>query len=292
MPNFGQEALARSKVYFTGRLEPHATADTHSPTHAAPGQLKVTPAGRQQGNCRAAIELSPSISCNIWMCGAQVVSYQASRPARSICKHAIVAQAAATEVKRAKVPAQLEEGDLPMNTFSPKKPFKAKIKSVERIVGPKATGETCHIIVDTNGDIPFWEGQSYGVIPPVRFIQYAAVHQPWGCRCVCLPNAANTVQGVKVNSKGKEVPLGARLYSIASTRYGDNFDGETASLCVRRATYWDPENQAEDPAKKGICSNFLCAAVLVILYLRAGKTKVDCAICIAAATPSLETRSL
>ena len=68
------------------------------------------------------------------------------------------------------------------------------------------------------------------------------------------------MQGVKVNSKGKEVPLGARLYSIASTRYGDNFDGQTASLCVRRATYWDPEKQAEDPAKKGICSNFLCAA--------------------------------
>lgn len=50
---------------------------------------------------------------------------------------------------------------------------------------------------------------------------------------------------------------GARLYSIASTRYGDEFDGQTASLCVRRATFWDPEKQAEDPEKKGICSNFL-----------------------------------
>lgn len=56
---------------------------------------------------------------------------------------------------------------MPINTFSPKKPFKGKIKSVERIVGPKATGETCHIVIETNGDIPFWEGQSYGVIPPV-----------------------------------------------------------------------------------------------------------------------------
>ena len=26
--------------------------------------------------------------------------------------------------------------------------------------------------------------------------------------------------------------------------------GQTASLCVRRATYWDPEMKAEDPAKK------------------------------------------
>lgn len=134
--------------------------------------------------------------------------------------------------EKAKVPLEMEEMELPLNTFSPKKPFKAKIKSVERIVGPKATGETCHIVIETNGDIPFWEGQSYGVIPP----------------------------GTKVNSRGKEVPHGTRLYSIASTRYGDYFDGKTASLCVRRAVYWDPEKQAEDPEKKGICSNFLCDA--------------------------------
>jgi len=34
--------------------------------------------------------------------------------------------------------------------------------------------------------------------------------------------------------------------------------GKTGSLCIRRATYWDPELKADDPAKKGICSNFLC----------------------------------
>eukprot|EP01023_Acetabularia_acetabulum_P009199 TRINITY_DN1406_c0_g2_i2.p1 TRINITY_DN1406_c0_g2~~TRINITY_DN1406_c0_g2_i2.p1 ORF type:complete len:350 (+),score=67.83 TRINITY_DN1406_c0_g2_i2:173-1222(+) len=129
-------------------------------------------------------------------------------------------------------PASLEDIGLPMNTFSPKKPFTAKIKSVERIVGPKATGETCHIIIETNNDIPFVEGQSYGVIPP----------------------------GTKINSKGKEVPHGTRLYSIGSSRYGDFYDGNTTSLCVRRATYWDPEMNAEDPAKKGICSNYLCDA--------------------------------
>ena len=79
----------------------------------------------------------------------------------------IVAQAAATGATKSKVPTELEEGELPLNTFSPKKPFKAKVKSVEKITGPKATGETYHIIIDTKGDIPFWEGQSYGVIPPV-----------------------------------------------------------------------------------------------------------------------------
>mmetsp|Transcript_27540 Transcript_27540/g.110335 ORF Transcript_27540/g.110335 Transcript_27540/m.110335 type:complete len:231 (-) Transcript_27540:626-1318(-) len=49
-------------------------------------------------------------------------------------------------------------------------------------------------------------------------------------------------------------------YSIASTRYGDDMTGQTASLCVRRATYWDPELGREDPAKKGVCSNYLCDA--------------------------------
>jgi ferredoxin--NADP+ reductase len=68
------------------------------------------------------------------------------------------------------------------------------------------------------------------------------------------------LQGTKVNSRGKEVPHGVRLYSIASSRYGDSFDGMTTTLCVRRATYWDPEMGKDDPAKKGICSNFLCDA--------------------------------
>ena len=49
-----------------------------------------------------------------------------------------------------------------------------------------------------------------------------------------------------------------RLYSIASTRYGDLLDGNTISLCVRRAEYFDPITGQKDPAKKGVCSNFLC----------------------------------
>lgn len=93
------------------------------------------------------------------------------------------AQVPITVDDKAKIPKELEEGDVPLNTFSPKKPFKAKIKSVERIVGPKATGETCHIIVETNGDIPFWEGQSYGVVPPVSCL----LHQ---CSFACIVSAS------------------------------------------------------------------------------------------------------
>lgn len=159
----------------------------------------------------------------------QSLQSRSSRPAQlRVCAQ----QVAVEKGEKAKVASGLEGSDVPVNTFNNKKPFKGKVKSVERIVGPKATGETCHIIIETNGDIPFHEGQSYGVVPP----------------------------GIKVNSKGKEMPHGVRLYSIASTRYGDNFDGQTASLCVRRATFWDNEKNAEDPAKKGLCSNFLCDA--------------------------------
>jgi ferredoxin--NADP+ reductase len=131
--------------------------------------------------------------------------------------------------KVASLPLELEAAtEPPLNTYKNKQPYIGTIKSVERIVGPNATGETCHIIIDHNGDVPYWEGQSYGIIPPGE------------------------------NPKKPGTPNTVRLYSIASTRYGDEFDGKTASLCVRRAVYWDPELGAEDPAKKGICSNFLC----------------------------------
>jgi len=118
---------------------------------------------------------------------------------------------------------------MPDNTFKPKSPFEGKIISVERIVGPKATGETCNIVIDHFGKMPYIEGQSYGVIPP------------------------------GTNPKNGK-PNKVRLYSIASSRYGDDMTGKTTTLCVRRATYWCPEMGKEDPAKKGVCSNFLCDA--------------------------------
>jgi ferredoxin--NADP+ reductase len=122
-----------------------------------------------------------------------------------------------------------DKSTMPDNTFKPKSPFEAKIVSVKRIVGPKATGETCDVVIDHGGDMPYIEGQSYGVIAP------------------------------GVNPKNGK-PNKVRLYSIASSRYGDDMTGKTTTLCVRRATYWCPELKADDPAKKGVCSNFLCDA--------------------------------
>lgn len=59
------------------------------------------------------------------------------------------AQATSTKLVKKDVPLKLEEGPMPLNTFNNKAPFKATVRSVERIVGPKATGETCHIIIET-----------------------------------------------------------------------------------------------------------------------------------------------
>jgi len=120
-----------------------------------------------------------------------------------------------------------DQKTVPTNTYKNKTPFTGKVVSTKRIVGPKATGETCHIIIDHNSEFPYWEGQSWGVVPP----------------------------GVRERD-GK--PNAVRLYSIASSRYGDDMSGKTGSLCVRRATYWCPDLKADDPAKKGVCSNFLC----------------------------------
>eukprot|EP00798_Chlamydomonas_sp_ICE-L_P013125 gene13125-3445_t len=197
--------------------------------------------GEERENTRAVVVLGTSFSGTIERIGRQTMKMSTSRAglrafsgrkAMSVRAMAAPTNGSLTDVKKYTVPTVLEEGEMPMNTFNNKKPFTARIRSVERIVGPKATGETMHIIVETDGDIPFWEGQSYGVIPP----------------------------GTKVNSRGKEVPHGVRLYSIASSRYGDDFDGKTTSLCVRRALYSDPETGEDDPAKKGICSNYLCDA--------------------------------
>jgi len=122
-----------------------------------------------------------------------------------------------------------DQSNIPVNTYKAKAPYVGKVVSVKRIVGPKATGETCDVVIDTGKDIPYWEGQSFGVIPP------------------------------GTNPKNGK-PNTVRLYSIAASRYGDDMSGAQTTLCVRRATYWCPELGAEDPAKKGICSNYLCDA--------------------------------
>jgi len=120
-----------------------------------------------------------------------------------------------------------DQSAVPVNTYKTKSPFVGKVVSTKRIVGPQATGETCDIVIDHEGKMPYWEGQSYGVVPP------------------------------GVNPKNGK-PNSVRLYSIASSRYGDDMTGNTATLCVRRATYWCPELKADDPPRRE-CALTSCA---------------------------------
>ena len=126
--------------------------------------------------------------------------------------------------------------NLPLNTYKNKAPLTGSIVSVKRIVGANAPGEVCHVHINSGPTFKYWEGQSLGVIPP----------------------GVQVANGKPGEKPGK--PHTVRLYSIASTRYGDDLDGNTVSLCVRRAVYWDKELGKEDPAKKGVASNFLCDA--------------------------------
>jgi ferredoxin--NADP+ reductase len=116
-----------------------------------------------------------------------------------------------------------EKKDIPVNIYRPSNPFTARCISNEVLVRPGAPGDTRHVKFDISGsELRYLEGQSIGVIPP----------------------------GTDKNGK----PHKLRLYSIASTRYGDDGDGKTISLSVKRLEYKHPETSE---TVLGVCSNFI-----------------------------------
>jgi ferredoxin--NADP+ reductase len=122
----------------------------------------------------------------------------------------------------------LEEIGTPPAVFAKaSKPAQAKVLGRTRIITESAPGDIQHILLKLPTGMHYIEGQSLSVIPPGTNPKTGKAHKP-------------------------------RLYSIASTRYGDALDGNTVSLCVRRALYEDPVSGLEDPTKAGVCSNFLC----------------------------------
>ena len=139
---------------------------------------------------------------------------------------------AGTEVKQAQHWLEhLDDGSnsLPLNFAKASNPTTATLLARTRIISNDAPGDIQHIVLRLPQGMHYVEGQSLSVIPP----------------------------GLDAKTNRKHSP---RLYSIASTRYGDALDGNTVSLCVRRAEYYDPVTNQVDPAKKGVCSNFLCDA--------------------------------
>jgi hypothetical protein len=118
-------------------------------------------------------------------------------------------------------------GDVPVNFAKPQAPVTATVLGRAKLITDDAPGDIEHVIMRLPVGFNYVEGQSLSVIPPGIDPKTGRNHKP-------------------------------RLYSIASTRYGDLLDGSTISLCVRRAEYIDPNTGEKDPAKQGVCSKFLC----------------------------------
>ena len=115
---------------------------------------------------------------------------------------------------------------VPVNTYRPKNPFVGKCVDIYDLVQEGGVGTCRHMTFDLAGGDPqleYIEGQSIGIIPP----------------------------GEDENGK----PHKLRLYSIASTRHGDNLEDHTVSLCVRKLEYKDPETNEH---VEGVCSSYLC----------------------------------
>ncbi|MFM2302665.1 MAG: hypothetical protein RLZZ135_68 [Cyanobacteriota bacterium] len=121
-------------------------------------------------------------------------------------------------------PAKKAHADVPVNIYRPNAPFIGKCVSNDNLLGEGGIGMVQHVKFDISaGDLSYFEGQSIGIVPPGK------------------------------DPKGKNQKL--RLYSIASTRHGDDVNDKTVSLCVRKLEYKD-EKTGKDI--EGVCSTFLC----------------------------------
>ena len=132
----------------------------------------------------------------------------------------------ATDIATVQAQHWLEDIGVPTNFAKPTAPVDATVLGRMSLISDDAPGDIQHVLLKLPEGFHYVEGQSLSVIPP------------------------------GLTDQGK--PQKPRLYSIASTRYGDLLDGSTVSLCVRRAEYYDPISGQVDPDKAGVCSNFLC----------------------------------
>jgi ferredoxin--NADP+ reductase len=118
--------------------------------------------------------------------------------------------------------APVSHADVPVNLYKPKDPFIGTVTGNYSLLTEGAIGRVNHITFDlSEGNLHYVEGQSIGIIP----------------------------DGEDANGK----PHKLRLYSIASTRHGDNCEGGTVSLCVRQLQY-----EKDGSTINGVCSTFLC----------------------------------
>ena len=120
-------------------------------------------------------------------------------------------------------PPRTNHEQIPLNLYRVSRPGFARAISNVRLT-PTTHDDVRHIVLDLDAlDYHFLEGQSLGVLTP--------------------------------GTDGKGHANKLRLYSIASTRLGDDRRGRSASICVKRVIYRDPATGEE---RHGVASNFLC----------------------------------
>ncbi|OUX74538.1 MAG: ferredoxin-NADP reductase [Synechococcus sp. TMED90] len=161
-------------------------------------------------------------------CGGRILSVTAGTA--SAAAHA--SGSAASNVSKASASSAVTETPrkpahkaVPVNLYKPRAPFMGTVTGNYSLLKEGAIGRVQHITFDLSGGDPhleYVEGQSIGIIPEGE------------------------------DAKGK--PHKLRLYSIASTRHGDNLGDHTVSLCVRQLEY---KNDAGEEIK-GVCSTYLC----------------------------------
>jgi len=130
------------------------------------------------------------------------------------------------EAPKAETPKVVKKkhADVPVNIYRPKTPYEGTVVENYSLLKEGAIGRVNHITFDLKDSDPFLnyvEGQSIGIMP----------------------------SGEDANGK----PHKLRLYSIASTRHGDDFNGNTVSLCVRQLQY-----EKDGETINGVCSTYLC----------------------------------
>jgi len=135
-------------------------------------------------------------------------------------------EAPKTEAPKAEAPKVVKKkhADVPVNIYRPKTPYEGTVIENYSLLKEGAIGRVNHITFDLKDSDPFLnyvEGQSIGIMPA----------------------------GEDANGK----PHKLRLYSIASTRHGDDFNGNTVSLCVRQLQY-----EKDGETINGVCSTYLC----------------------------------
>ena len=156
--------------------------------------------------------------------GARIISVSPAGEDSPAAPVAASSDPAPQAVTTAPTPKKKPHADVPVNTYKPKTPFLGTVTENYSLVKDGGIGRVQHITFDLSGGEPqleYIEGQSIGIIP----------------------------EGEDANGK----PHKLRLYSIASTRHGDNFQDNTVSLCVRQLEY---KNDAGEQIY-GVCSTYL-----------------------------------